>query len=832
MTTEWARLTQNFVRTRDNNNILIPIILYTDGVALGHLQNRKSIPVIGALGNCNNSLLRKDISKFIIGYIPFINNISKEMILNHLVTKCGLSKTKANNSISMFNLQIERHFWNEVFKPINNCYRNGCLVHILGQGIKCIRTCVPFTVGDLPAQLQMRHFYNFNSRLPCLICNYSLIDQQPYDEEQVPYKNLNDLLDLAISAEPIYFKDIARVQLTPNEVHLLKQCNIKCIRPLISPFIGELEMGIDNDMNNYIVDLLHVFCSGIMKAVLLWIVIIIHEISKSEDKNFNKSIGVLDDRLVNFPMIPEVPHVNKCYFRKGLSFIVATKSKKERTLTTGSTGGFKSLDYVSALVQMYFVIGNNGDILPNTNNYSFRRKGKRGIYVGNVTKKVLNTIAALLDCYFLCKKDDGYTNDQCNQLNQVSNAAHSHILILWNLKERILHEESVKMIPSSLKLHLLQHVDRCARLWGSFSVGNTESYEHYHIGYTKNMYEETNKYTRTQNKDMLKLNITNMYLNFLKYMCYINYGDNYNNTNNYITRLIPPTIKNDNIEYQAITNLKHIPLVLNRNSDTLEIVPGHQKYSKLEDFLLHNTLNAKQFNEIMKANVQDLHWNNIGTSINIKLLHGIKYKGTVSSGLGEGYLYSTPDYGHTCRRIKRYDFVDVDIGDNNSQPAKILTLIELSLKDKILHFAIIQYIRKVETTGKPFFTCVWEYINERTNKHQIALISINSILRPAVVIPMMHLKVNPIKSKRNDMFWYIPIKFFDRTGWLEDLTTVINDTGLALGDNNQREYLSREASITFKTVTNMSSNDDDMNRISDDDAEYITTDDDDDGIDD
>ena len=238
---------------------------------MGHLQNRKSIPVIGALGNCNNSILRKDISKFIIGYIPFINNISKEMILNHLVTKCGLSKTKANNSISMFNSQIERHFWNEVFKPINNCYRNGCLVHILGQGIKCIRTCVPFTVGDLPAQLQMRHFYNFNSRLPCLICNYSLIDQQPYDEEQVPYKNLNDLLDLATSAEPIYFKDIARVQLTPNEVHLLKQCNIKCIRPLISPFIGDLEMGIDNDMNNYIVDLLHVFCSGIMKAVLLWI---------------------------------------------------------------------------------------------------------------------------------------------------------------------------------------------------------------------------------------------------------------------------------------------------------------------------------------------------------------------------------------------------------------------------------------------------------------------------------------------------------------------------------------------------------------------------------
>ena len=159
MSSDWARLTQEYIRSKDINNILIPIILYTDGVTLGHLQNRQSIPVIGAFRNCSVKLLRKDISKFIVGYIPCITNISKESIINHLITKCGLSRTKASESISIFNLEIERTFWIEVKKPINNCYRNGCLVHIIGKGIRSIHTCVPFTVGDIPAQMHMRHCF-------------------------------------------------------------------------------------------------------------------------------------------------------------------------------------------------------------------------------------------------------------------------------------------------------------------------------------------------------------------------------------------------------------------------------------------------------------------------------------------------------------------------------------------------------------------------------------------------------------------------------------------------------------------------------------------------
>ena len=471
-----------------------------------------------------------------------------------------------------------------------------------------------------------------------------------------------------------------------------------------------------------------------------------------------------------------------------------------------------------------------GDVLPNVNNNIFRAKGRAIRNVGNVTKIVLNAIASLLDCYFLCKKDDGYTAEQCQQLKHVCKTSHTHMLIIWDLKEKLIINDHPKHIPGSVKLHLLEHISYCAEKWGCFSLGNTESYEHYHIVYTKHVYNSTNKINITQNEDMLKLNITNMFLNQLKYMSYINYGHNFTNNNNYINRLIPNENTNENIEYQSITNMSHLPLVINKTSNQIELAPNHPYYSKLEEFLVYSTLNVQKFNNLIKSRVNEQYWNDIGSNFKITLLHGIKYIGGTTSGLGEGQLYCTSHYGHSRRKVKRYDFVDVDIGNNIVQPARLLCLIEMSRNNRILHYAIIQYIRKVEPSGKPFFTCVWDYVGN-TRTHEIDIVSVNCIQRPAIVIPMLNLKIKIIQPKHTDKFWYIPIKFFDRTGWLEDLTTVINESGLSLGNRSQREYLLRVASINI----NNDNDDSEINDVNDDieasDEEatgIMTTDDDDD----
>ena len=46
------------------------------------------------------------------------------------------------------------------------------------------------------------------------------------------------------------------------------------------------------------------------------------------------------------------------------------------------------------------------------------------------------------------------------------------------------------------------------------------------INTQKGMFRITNKIKFTQNEDMLKLNIINMLLHYMRYMCYINYGNN------------------------------------------------------------------------------------------------------------------------------------------------------------------------------------------------------------------------------------------------------------------------------------------------------------------
>ena len=96
---------------------------------------------------------------------------------------------------------------------------------------------------------------------------------------------------------------------------------------------------------------------------------------------------------------------------------------------------------------------------------------------------------------------------------------------------------------------------------------------------------------------------------------------------------------------------------------------------------------------------------------------------------------------------------------------------------------------------------------------------------------MLNSKIKIIQPKHTDKFWCILIMFFDRTGWLEDLTTVINESGLSLGNRSQREYLLRVASINI----NNDNDDSEINDVNDDieasDEEatgIMTTDDDDD----
>jgi len=97
MSSEWALHSEAMVYEKDPNGYLMPLIFYTDGVQVSSSIHNKITPVIVTLGNFSDSLLQKDISKRVIAYLPNFKCYSKALIISHIVSKCGISKTKVTS---------------------------------------------------------------------------------------------------------------------------------------------------------------------------------------------------------------------------------------------------------------------------------------------------------------------------------------------------------------------------------------------------------------------------------------------------------------------------------------------------------------------------------------------------------------------------------------------------------------------------------------------------------------------------------------------------------------------------------------------------------------
>ena len=66
MSSEWAKKTQGDIQENDPNGILLPIILYSDGVALGQHMDTSFCLVMGTLGWYSKKKFQKDISNLLL----------------------------------------------------------------------------------------------------------------------------------------------------------------------------------------------------------------------------------------------------------------------------------------------------------------------------------------------------------------------------------------------------------------------------------------------------------------------------------------------------------------------------------------------------------------------------------------------------------------------------------------------------------------------------------------------------------------------------------------------------------------------------------------------
>ena len=396
MSTDWARETEDLafghllppvgVERRDMFNhsahhIIMPISLYTDGVAVGFNNHKSCQPILANCGNFSNELQRTDTAKCCVGFINDFSNFSKQAILKHLVDVNGYSKTFAINTYRYYLMEVTNYYWNKVLKPINDGFVNGYNMRILGKrGIFRVHPVVPYVIADYMDQTYLRHFYSNMSHSGCVVCTYPT--RQPdvvYDKQIHVKKDMAMLNDLAIRGQNAYTKKRQGSQLSAVENRDLILCQEACVHPLPSPFLdSEFKMGSNNSMANYIPDLLHVFCGGIMKSCVQWIISIV--MSFNSIPFFNGNLGELDGRISNFPDLPTILHINNSKFSTGVCKLLENTSKAEQTNATGAGGGgYRSLDFVSMLFQLYFAIGNEGRIVPSTVTYTYTFKNKETI---------------------------------------------------------------------------------------------------------------------------------------------------------------------------------------------------------------------------------------------------------------------------------------------------------------------------------------------------------------------------------------------------------------------------------------------------------------------
>ena len=349
MSSSWAKNTERVIRQEKNpEGKLMPCLLYHDGVAMGHGANIKSVPVLGTCGNFSDELIRKNIAKFCLGFIPDITStISVEALISHLMER-GMSRTAAGKEVRWFNLHLEKEFWSMVTAPLKAASSRGAEMYVLGKGLITVYTFHPFSIGDDPAIHRQFGLYEGNSRFACVTCEYPLRAGVFYNPDLHPRRDGNAIAEQCRNVNSGQLSD-------KEEKYVRKLLDNRCIMPFVNAFHHAF-MGYNNHCFNNPQDLFHLFCAGIAKSLVLWILSVVDSISTTVDRTFRNIKGVLDARLKLMPQVPDMPHVNWTVFKKGLMHIMSNKSKKEKGHSTGSGGGYRSSEFITALLQLLFAV--------------------------------------------------------------------------------------------------------------------------------------------------------------------------------------------------------------------------------------------------------------------------------------------------------------------------------------------------------------------------------------------------------------------------------------------------------------------------------------------
>ena len=362
MSSEWARKTLEEIREIDPNGLLLPLLFYADGVSIGMNGKANVTPVMMTLGWYSEELFKQDISKMVIGYIDKLSDISDEILIKHLHEVKRFSRTKCEENIKYFKKQVFFKFWEVTLHSINTAANRGILVKIIGhEEPKILFPRIAFHAGDDPAQHEVAAIKcGSNVRHNCIRCMYNSKECGQYNPEVDNFRDMTIIQQIQ-DGEKTFLKYLKGERYTSEESNSLKDLQVKGYHTICNPFFNA-PFGYDNHIYKSPTDIMHLFACGLIKSVLQWTLIIICEIRSHSavDKSnpFSNNTGLFDKRLREFPNVPKVPHVEWCKFKDGLIYIAQSKSTLEKSYATGSGGGFRSSEYIPALIQSFFAVSN------------------------------------------------------------------------------------------------------------------------------------------------------------------------------------------------------------------------------------------------------------------------------------------------------------------------------------------------------------------------------------------------------------------------------------------------------------------------------------------
>jgi Plavaka transposase len=498
MSSKWAQESEeevlNITPELLQRATLLPIIVNSDGVALGQ-TNRQVVTAMGACGNFSDRVIRLPKSKFLLGYIPK-PVYPKEVLLNHLVNIVGLSRAQAELSVFYYERDIDRCFWNLVLQPIKEAYKTGVYMRVLGKpGVVILAHPVIINhVGDEPGQKRASGMFEGNTKHFCIHCDYTF-ESSPYDRNVHKKRDAESIIAMCKLAEPVLYKKLSekRPRLYNHQKEAYNTLRSIGVHPWGNPF-HSAPMGVNNTVFNFSYDILHTILGGMMKAILFSALVIVEKISSSpiQTSKYRGAKGLFDSRLIDFPNQNNcLPHVKQFKVDTGLVYLLSGKSNKQKGHSSNSMGRIPSANFVTLVLQTYFAIGTNGDILPNTTKFSYKH-GKSGVIedIGNVTKKVLSTIELVLYVYFQCKRSS-HTDRSNADLRQSVAFLQAQYAVLRDLTKTVLNEEAC--MDLARKPHFLVHFDEIIERFGAIDHLDTNGFETGHIYNTTGNWELTSK---------------------------------------------------------------------------------------------------------------------------------------------------------------------------------------------------------------------------------------------------------------------------------------------------------------------------------------------------